>query len=619
MINYKGFTEEVLEGAKILFSDREENLTINIKKEENGLTIDRSGDDITIGYNKKPEFFRAMVLLLEDYKDSREVHIHQTPKFKTNGIMPQTSLGSLTVEAIKDIIRYMAKMGMNFIMLYTEEAYEVEGMPYHGYMRGRYSQKELRECAEYADIFGIEMIPCIQTLAHLAKCLRWEYTREFKDTGDVLLVGEEKTYEFLRKTIRAAASCCISKRIHLGLDEAFDIGFGKYLKKNGYEPQIDIVLKHLHKLVEIVKEEGLEPMMWSDMYLSTSAPTGDMYEPGLVIPQEIIDKAPSEIDLVYWDYYHVDEASYRHALDQHLRFKAKTIFAGGIWLWNGWVPNMYKTVATTKAALNVCREKGIDEVIATIWGVANGIYTILPGMQLYAEYGYQDEVTDDIVKKRFYACTHENFDDFEAISKLDYIADPVAQNWFNPSDPASFLLWQNIMMGLFDKHIEGINTQEYYGKLTEELNEITNRTQFKTTFNFYKEMAHTLTLKADIGVRLKTAYEAGDKEELKRLLEDVLPEIEVRLRKLRQAHMDMWHETRMPFGWETPNMVYGALVFSADTAAQRVRAYLDGTIERLEELEEDRLYFGTVPEGKSGLAWNEKSFFKAYSTTNEHL
>mgnify|MGYP003315743889 CR=1 FL=1 len=35
MINYKGFTEEVLEGAKILFSDREENLTINIKKEEN--------------------------------------------------------------------------------------------------------------------------------------------------------------------------------------------------------------------------------------------------------------------------------------------------------------------------------------------------------------------------------------------------------------------------------------------------------------------------------------------------------------------------------------------------------------------------------------------------------
>lgn len=616
MINYVGFTEEVLEGSKILFSDREENLTINIKKVESGLTIERCGDDITIGYNKKPEFFRAMVLLLEDYKDSREVHIHQTPKFKTNGIMPQTASGSLTVDAVKDIIRYMAKMGMNFIMLYTEEAYEVEGMPYHGYMRGRYTQEELRECDRYADIFGIEMIPCIQTLAHLAKGLRWGYTADFKDTSDVLLVGEEKTYEFLRKTIRAAASCCKSKRIHLGLDEAFDIGFGKYLKKNGYEKKIDIFSKHLKKLVEIVKEEGLEPMMWSDMYLSTSSPIEDMYEPGLVIPQEVVDAAPEEIDLVYWDYYHIDEDSYRHALDQHLRFKAKTIFAGGIWLWNGWVPNMYKTVATTKAALNVCREKGIDEVIATIWGVANGIYTILPGMQIYAEYGYQDEVTDDIIKKRFYACTHENFDDFEAISKVDYIADPEAQTWFNPSDPASFMLWQNVMVGLFDKHVKGVNTRDYYEKLTPELEEITKRSKFSTTFNYYKELSNTLALKADIGVRLRSAYKAGNKEELKRLSETVLSEIQVRMKKLRQAHFDMWHETRMPFGWESLDMVYGALICSTDTAQQRVNAYLNGTVNRLEELEEDRLYFGTIPEGKSPLSWHEKSFLKTYSAMN---
>lgn len=613
MINFTGYTDEILEGAKILFSDREENITIEVKKEGTGLKIDRDGDSITISYNKKPEFFRAMVLLLEDYKDSANIHIHQTPKFKTNGIMPQTAGGSLTVEAIKDILRYMAKMGMNFIMLYTEEAYEVDGMPYHGYMRGRYTQEELRECDEYADIFGIEMIPCIQTLAHLSKGLRWEYTAEFKDTADVLLVGEEKTYEFLRKTIRAAASCCKSKRIHLGLDEAFDLGFGKYLKKNGYEPKIDIFLKHLHKLVEIVKEEGLEPMMWSDMYLSTSSPIDDMYEPGLVIPQNVVDAAPEEIDLVYWDYYHVDEESYRHALDQHLRFKAKTIFAGGIWLWNGFVPNMYKTVATTKAALNVCREKGIDEVIATIWGVSNGIYTILPGMQIYAEYGYQDEVTDELIKERFRACTHENFEAFEAISKLDYISDPVAQNWFNPSDPSSFLLWQNIMVGLFDKHVEGMNTQEYYGKLAKELEDITNNSNFKATFDYYRQMAHTLCLKADIGVRLKEAYDTKNKAELRNLADNVLPEIKKRMKSLRMAHMKMWHETRMTFGWESLDMIYGALICSADTAIQRVNAYLNGEIDRLETLEEDRLFFGTIPEGKNPLSWHEKSFQKTYS------
>ena len=353
--------------------------------------------------------------------------------------------------------------------------------------------------------------------------------------------------------------------------------------------------------------------MWSDMYLSTSSPIDDMYEPGLVIPQNVVDAAPEEIDLVYWDYYHVDEESYRHALDQHLRFKAKTIFAGGIWLWNGFVPNMYKTVATTKAALNVCREKGIDEVIATIWGVSNGIYTILPGMQIYAEYGYQDEITDELIKERFRACTHENFEAFEAISKLDYISDPVAQNWFNPSDPSSFLLWQNIMVGLFDKHVEGMNTQEYYGKLAKELEDITNNSNFKATFDYYRQMAHTLSLKADIGVRLKEAYDTKNKAELRNLADNVLPEIKKRMKSLRMAHMKMWHETRMTFGWESLDMIYGALICSADTSIQRVNAYLNGEIDRLETLEEDRLFFGTIPERKNPLSWHEKSFQKTYS------
>ena len=77
--------------------------------------------------------------------------------------------------------------------------------------------------------------------------------------------------------------------------------------------------------------------------------------------------------------------------------------------------------------------------------------------------------------------------------------------------------------------------------------------------------------------------------------------------------MEMWHETRMSFGWEVYDMIYGALICSADTAKQRLNAYLSGIINRLEELEEDRLYFGNIPEGKSGLSWNELSFQRSYS------
>lgn len=50
-------------------------------------------------------------------------------------------------------------MGYNTLMLYTEDTYEVDGQPYFGYMRGRYSKAELRELDDYAAEKGMELIP----------------------------------------------------------------------------------------------------------------------------------------------------------------------------------------------------------------------------------------------------------------------------------------------------------------------------------------------------------------------------------------------------------------------------------------------------------------------------
>ena len=613
MIRFIGDTEDIAAGAQILFGNREEDLIVEVRKGSKGLQLDREDDRIVIHYGKKAEFFRAAVLLLEDYKDQQNIHIHQTPKFETIGFMPQCAGGCLTVQAVKSIIRYMARMGMNFLMLYTEESYEVEGLPYHGYMRGRYSQSELKECDEYADLFGIEMIPCIQTLAHLKAALRWGCMNEIKDTEDVLLVGEEKTYAFLEKTIRAATAPYKSKRIHLGLDEAATMGKGKYFKQHGLEPQIDIFSKHLKRLVEIVKDMGLQPMMWSDMYMSLSSPKGDMYDPELDIPQRTADAAPEELELVYWDYYHEDTDAYRKALDQHGKFKAKTLFAGGIWLWNGWVPNLAKTVATTRPALEVCKEKGIKEVFATVWGTGPSIYTALPGLQLYAEYGYQDEVSDVLLKQRFRACVGEDWDAFAAISDLDYITDRRSQNWHNPSNPASFMLWQNILLGLFDKHIGNTDTQSYYQALAEKLSHLEENSNFSKVFQYYKLFAHTLSIKANAGVRLRDAYLAQDQQVLQEFADTVLPELKKRMECLRKAHIAMWLECRKPFGLEKLNMIYGSLISSTDTAISRVQAYLHGEIAVLEELEEDRLCYGEIAPGRCGLSWNEMSFLKTYS------
>ena len=55
-------------------------------------------------------------------------------------------------------------MGYNTLYIYTEDTYEVEDLPYFGYLRGAYTKEEVNEIVEFASGFGIEIVPSIQTL-----------------------------------------------------------------------------------------------------------------------------------------------------------------------------------------------------------------------------------------------------------------------------------------------------------------------------------------------------------------------------------------------------------------------------------------------------------------------
>ena len=41
----------------------------------------------------------------------------------------------LTVDSIKEYINYLAAIGINMMMLYTEDTYTIDDYPYFGYMR----------------------------------------------------------------------------------------------------------------------------------------------------------------------------------------------------------------------------------------------------------------------------------------------------------------------------------------------------------------------------------------------------------------------------------------------------------------------------------------------------
>ena len=51
----------------------------------------------------------------------------------------------------------------------------------------------------------------------------------------------------------------------------------------------------------------------------------------------------------------------------------------------------------------------------------------------------------------------------------------------------------------------------------------------------------------------------------------------------------MWHKTYKPFGFECLDLRYGGLLARIETAEDRISAYLERNITKLEELEEVRL------------------------------
>ena len=79
----------------------------------------------------------------------------------------------LKLSRIKDLIKHMALLGLNTLQLYTEDIFKLDNEPFFGFNRGGYSVRDLKEIDSFADMFGIEAFPCIQTLGHLGQVLQW--------------------------------------------------------------------------------------------------------------------------------------------------------------------------------------------------------------------------------------------------------------------------------------------------------------------------------------------------------------------------------------------------------------------------------------------------------------
>ncbi len=561
------------------------------------LSVSFDGSEIRITWAQPVQFYRALSLVpqpLVPFSTS------ETPCFETVGLMFDVSRNAvLKPETVQFFLRKMAMMGLNLGMMYTEDTYEVPSQPYFGYQRGRYSIDDLRALDDYADLFGIELCPCIQTLGHLNRALHWPALCHLKDNEEVLLVDDESTYAFVEELISAATLPYRSNRIHLGMDEAHGIGLGAHLRKYGYENPHHIIKRHLERVLDITRAKGLSPLMWSDMYFRSDSPTGGYYDGGMPSEESIAAVSP-DVTLVYWDYCHNDEEGYEQMFKKHAALPTQTVFAGGIWTWAGPAPDYTKTLQTSVPALNACKKANIPFVLATSWG-DNGteanLTTALLGMQLYAEFTYAGAYDAEVLAARFKRVCRADAQAFLDLSRFNTV-EGMKAGAIRPVNAAKFLLYQDPLVQLYAEDTAGLAMSAHYEKLVADYTRYAQENvEFTLLFEFYTKLAVVLAGKCFWHEHASAAVRTHDMALAQQLIDRLAQTIED-VGALRVHWRALWESTNRPYGFEILDFRQGGLQARLATAAARMQDFVDGKISDIPELSETALPYTRIATGE---------------------
>lgn len=551
-------------------------------KEGEELSLLMDGERLTVEAPDISAAARGLFLAACALRDGKDIpELHQTRHIASCGMMLDMSRGGvMTVEAVKGMIDAHAALGLNLMMLYTEDTYTVPEAPYLGYLRGRYTEKELREMDDYAAESGVELVPCVQTLAHLEQFLQWDVNRDIKDNDCVLMIDEPKTYAWIRAALTALRRCFRTNRIHIGMDEAHGVGLGEYYQKHGAVNRFELLNRHLNRVVDICKELGFKPIMWSDMFYRLGSKNNDYYDTNAVVPESAIAQIP-DVALCYWDYYHTDEQFYAGMLEGHRQMGKEVVFAGGIWTWSGILPHVRKTNATMYPALRACLKAGIGTVLATLWG-DDGCETdyrlALNQLPIYSEHVWQGEdctrAEVERMGERLTGLSEACFNAMGAFYADDEDHRPGKGLFYcDPLYPLTEGLWD--LTGYREGLEEGIKTLERH--LDDSRCE-------------YAWLAMRIALeKLNWVNELRPAYLRGDKAVVLTMANEKLLAMRELYVKMMSVWREQWESGRKRNGWETICARLGAVIARLDDVQRILLRWADGTIERVEELDETPL------------------------------
>lgn len=318
---------------------------------------------------------RQMLLARSPGAATPAVRVHDWPKMKMRGIHDEFSYGQVsTLENFKDMIRFLAEFKMNTLIFYFEDTFRFKRYPKIGDGRGALTREQVDELEAFAKPLGVEIFPVFEMLGNQGALLMLDEARPFAEyPGAHSFAVDDEAFGFLSNCFNEIADAFDSKYFHAGLDESWDLGFGKseeLVKRVGRGPAH---AAHYRRINDLFKSRGKTMLMYGDIILKYP---------------EILDLIPKDIVLMDWQY---EPADHYPTVDVMGSKGFPILVLSGMSNWDRIFPDMSKAMINIRnIALSCYRQPQPLGSLTSTWG-DNGSKNLRE--LLYCGYAYGGEVT----------------------------------------------------------------------------------------------------------------------------------------------------------------------------------------------------------------------------------
>ena len=372
-----------------------------------------------------------------------------------------------------------------------------------------------------------------------------------------------------------------SNRINIGMDEAFDLGLGKFLVQHGYEEKTSIIRRHLDKVLEICKKYNFKPAMWADMFYE------DMKEGKY-------EGIPKDVELIYWNYGVKAPGVINERFAQMKPSGAKCSFAGCALKFVGFAPHNRRSQLSIDSEMEELIENGIKTYRLTAWaddGAEAAQFSILPACCYFAcqNIGETMEYTQAICK----AVSGYTYDEFCTLDNVNYVNEE--NNDSEMFNPCKHLFYADPFIGV--EEVAALPSYPaQYEKISAQLKPLCKRkSEYSYLFKTMYSLSRFLEYKSYLVEELYFAYSKKDKAGLAVTLNRIQTSIS-RLNTFMKAYETQWRTECKELGFEVQQIRMHGLKGRLQYIAKRVEAYLKGEADLIEELEETK-YFQPLSEG----------------------